>query len=811
MSFSTEIKGLIDEGYDYDDILDTFIEISSPEMKDQVQTLQKEGFSSEDMVSTLLETEQDQEPAPQDLVSKLSRGVAQGTVGFGHLIGLGEAAIQAPLTYGVLSPEEREIAATPGMEARTELEKQPDLTEFEKVALYGDEDDLISQPILPGQRKVFEKLQEKIPEGGKIQESVNRITRSLPWLAGGPVPFLIAVTSEFTGLGSSEVAKALGFGETGQLIADVTGGILGPAGIETAAQKLTPKLAQKVAQKLAPKVVPTAEKAVEKAIPRIAKKPITKGEKAITKAELITNPKKVQNEINKLSTSKIEEYQRDVSKLSKDSFSKPEFSAREVEDVILRETKDAAIKTVSPTVTRSEEAWNIVAEGVNKNLRNARDQYRGIYKTVEKQAEKLDYGYVKTNEAAKNLLQKFNKIETQAKGQATVEKALNTLIRDLKKGKPISVDKGIAAKRNLSDIVNYEDLSPSVKDLLRPIIRTLKSENLQALEQRSLLKTSYQKAETQFAQTAETYGKDAIRFLRAKDAPETAATRFLTGSNLKYLKESLKGSKEAVEALEGQILQEISKKSVDAGREILKETSPYLSNKAKDVANDIIQMGDKLTSPGSQALMRGKLLESVQKAAVSGERPEYALKLMQNPTGYKITKDTLSRSPKGKKIWEALQHQTVEDIFKSIETSGEGINWNKAKDLLKDPHTKKIIKDAVGEEGLKFFEILSKQGENITNNFEQFIKQTPQSLREQIIGTMGYSLKSIIYHSAGGKAAWLGYLGLKVVPRISSGLYYRMLASPKIRNGITKLLSSKNWKPEVISPIIEKLNEDIKE
>ncbi len=827
MSFASEIKGLIDEGYSFDDILETFLEVS-PELKDEVAGLQKEGYSSEDMVSTLLETvepseEAPQEQAPQNALAQIARGLAQGGLDIGNFGSLGQALIQSPLTLA-LSPEQREIAATPGMQARAEMEKEPGLTESQKVALYGDEEDLIGLPILPGQRKKLREEAAKIPEGGHTQEIIRRLTRTLPLLAGGPMSAALGGASEITGLGGREVAKKLGAGEIGQTAADIITGFYG---------------ASKFQKAFAPKIVKEAQKIV----PKIATKLKKPAERAVTKAELIANPNKIQKEINKLGSDSIKKYEDKVGTLAEDTFTKPEFNAREIEDSLVKETKEAAIRSISPKVAHSEAAWNMVAEGVNKELKQARDQYRGLYRASEQQARKMEYLFTETATEAKKLQKQLKKITTKGKGQSEIERALGSTITDLTikpmsqkkfakaltklmsankdskiidftevqkllEGKKLTtVDKAMALKRNLSDVINYEDLSPSVKDLLRPLVKTLKGEILEALDPRPLVKTAYQKAESKFASTAKTFNKDAITFLRAKDAPETAASKFLVGSNVKYLKDALKGSPDAWEAVEGQILKEISKKSVDSGREILKEVGPHLTTNARKVAEDLISMGDKLTSKGAQNIMRAKMLESIQTAVSTGQRPDYALKLMQNPIGYKQVKNALSRSPKGNKMWKALQSQAVEDIFQSTLDKNKQIDWNKAKDLLRDPHVNKIIKDAVGQEGLKFFKELTKYGKNIVQNLETFGAKTPATIRETVVNTMGFTLKSTLASMVGGKLGLLAYLGLKVVPKVSKAVYYKMLASPAVRKGFRKLMLAKNWKPETLAPTIEKINE----
>lgn len=824
MSFVTEIQGLIEEGYNYDDILDTLVEVA-PNMKGEIAGLINEGFNSEDIISTFLELPNEQEKPPSlNTAQQIGTGVGLGGLDFVNLLGLAEGALTSPLTYGLLNKDQRSQSLTPGQEARYNLESQPNISDKDFIALASEDAELLPYSRLPGGRKKLREAEKEIPQGGLTQEISRRIARSAPLLAFGLNPLLEGLAAEGTGLAGRKGAEALGFGETGQTIADILFGLYG---------------GYKTGQKLAQKGANLAEKT-----PRIAQKAESGMQKQLTKAEILATPQKVQNDINNLSNQSIREYNDATAKLSQNTFEGSKFDARTLEKEIVSQTKDAAIDSISPPRT-AEQSWNKIAEGVNKELSEQRSKYRNLYKSAEKEAQGLNYTFTKTAQEAENLLEKFSSLATKGRGQTEVEKALQTSLKDLgvsqkegdvsklltevlKKYKgtsieaadlqkllngqaPIPVDRAMALKRSLSDIVNYEDLYPSIKDLLRPLIKTLKSETLEALDQRPLVKAAYQQAESQFAKTSNTFDKDAINFLRGKDAPETAANKFLVGSNLQYLKNAVGKNSDTWKIVESQILKEISKKSVDAGRDILKETAPYLSNDAQKIAKDLINMGDKLTSPGAQQLMRGKILESLQKASSTGERPEYALQLMKNPVGYQFTENLLKKSPKGRHFWKALEKQSIDDIFNSILDKNNAIDWNKAKNLFKEKQVETIIKSAVGEEGYKFMKNLETYGKNITQNLEQFSRKASPSLKEQFVSSTGLFLKSLLASFVGGKPALLGYLGLKVVPKMTKSIFYKMLSSPSIRNSIQKLSQPKYWKEAQFLPILHKLNREIEE
>jgi len=154
------------------------------------------------------------------LGKQAAMGVVQGGGDIVQLINMIQGLAQAPLSYGLLDKAGRSAVATPGMEARARMETDPNITESQFIGL-ASEDDLMGQPMLPGQRTQLSESLASIPEEGMLQEGVRRGVRTLPGLIGGPVVAGEMLGREALGMVGQQTAKAAGFGEVGQALADI--------------------------------------------------------------------------------------------------------------------------------------------------------------------------------------------------------------------------------------------------------------------------------------------------------------------------------------------------------------------------------------------------------------------------------------------------------------------------------------------------------------------------------------------------------------------------------------------------------------
>jgi hypothetical protein len=831
MSLQQITSDALKKGYSPEEVLESLSNLS-PSRSEQVNSLKEKGYKPQEILDSFIslsQGEEKEEGAKQGFLPQAARGVLEGGLDLADTAQLAGMVIQAPINLasrgaesalvkalGLPSERRGEETEPTGQDAINRALADPNISDSDFIALASGDDDIAGAPIFPQKRQVGEEIRQQIPEGGLTQEIVRRGTRSVPFLAGGPAAYGRVLASELVGLAAKKGAAGIGVGETGQLVADIAGGL----GSGVFALKVLRPIV-KGATKLFPRLEGLLERGATEAggvVPKIADKPPTR----LAQAELRSRPKKIQNQINKLSEESIEGYATKTSDLAKNTFDQPGFSARSVEDSLIKDTKKGILRAVPETQQTSQSAWKSIAENVTEEFTKAKQKYRALYGAVERQAKDMTHLFSETTNEAGRLLKKLTKISTKTKGQFEVETALRNTRKDLGipsmeetglgvKQKNVPISNAISLKRALNDIINFENIAPSVKKLLLPVIRSLKSEILEGMSSRPLVKHAYNIAEGQYAKTAETYGRDIVKSLLKSDAPETVGAKAFAGSNMEQLNTALGKNVKGKSILEGQALNKIGSSASDAGEKILKEISPHISESGRDVGAKLVDMGDKLTSRGAAAAANEKLLDSIQKAVTTGERPEFALKMMKNPTGYRHVKDTLLSSPKGTKMFKALQKQHVDDVFESITTSRGEINWEKAGRIFKDPHAERVLKEAVGEEGHKFFKNLEKYGKNIRANMEQFLKKQPKSVVDEVTGSMGLHLKPTLASLVGKTGGLAAYLGLKFVPKLAKWSYARIISSPVLRKAFTSLANPSKWNGKNIFPVIQKLNEGLDE
>jgi hypothetical protein len=816
MNVMEDIPKLLEEGYSHDDILETLQEIS-PDLEGQFKDLQKEGFSSQDILSTFLELSPDQQqqfispeivqqdvaqpPQREDISLKSApKGLAQG---FTDLLDLGMLP-----TSLLLDEEGRKQVQTPGQEALARAS-------FDNPFI--DVDDDIAAPVMtPGGLSQLKELLgfgvERPYTENIVQEIPRRLVRGAPFGATG-------IFSELFGLGGAKGAEAIGFGETGQMISDIVAGFLSPAG--------------------------KAKKAVE-SLPKIAQTP-----SKIAQAEMKVRPQQVQKVIEGISAQQIEKLGQTLGETGEKLYERlPTINARKIEQDIIQGAKLDELKKIASEVPTNEVAWNKISDSVEGFVKEEKKRFNTLYEGIAKRASEIEAVPSQSLQKAKDLEKKLSSPRTKAFGQKQVESALETarfdlgerttnnikkLLSNLTEGEKskkfaqilgendlntttgllkkaatyqekVNVNDMMRLKRNLTSLVNYEATDPNIRNLLKSVSREIQKDILTSLDKAPTLKNAYIQTDKAYGKFSRTIGQEAVDFLRKKDAPEAALTRFLQGSNAKTMKNLLRKDPEAFARFEQQIVKKLGEMSNIEAEKAFRELSPHLSENANRSAKNILEMGDTLSNKGSRNVLQQKILSDIQQASTSGTRPSLTLDLMKNPKGYNITKQMLEKSPKGRKILKNLQKQAVQDVFSSLTTDAGIIKWDKAKDILRDPHVRTIIRDAAGKEGLAFADNLERLSKNISTNIEKANIKAPKSLRESMFSAAGLTAKSMLASLLGGKAGVLAYLGFAVMPKISKEIYYRMLISPTVRNGMKKLANPASWAPAKIGKIIQEID-----
>lgn len=562
-------------------------------------------------------------------------------------------------------------------------------------------------------------------------------------------------------------------------------------------------------------------------------------------ADLELSKRDLTGRLAKTSTEAIEDFDKQISKLSEPSFGDVrDFSTREIEKDIMKGNRDAVLDTVSPIETTSKKTWETVRETVDGNFQALKETYSSLYNSAEESAKMIKSRPTETYDVAKKWNSELQRGLIKASPEKPVAATFEQMVRELtfdphvevrkvmerldKEGltadwqevhnllkrtgqlegpvTQVNVDQLMKTKRSIGRILAKSDIIPAPVDLLKPLSAALKRDIRAGLAADQEALRSFDTAEDLYAQGQKIYNNDIIRKLRKAETAEKMSADFISPSHLEKLNNAVGPNDIIKDLAQRNVVETIGAKSRQVAEGYARENQQYLSKKANDALNKLIEMGDSLTSPGSQNIARANILQDVQQALSTGVRPDKTLKMMQNDVGYQLVKDTMTRSPNGRKIWEGLKRMTVEDMIKSIVDKDKRIDFEKAKYIFENPHLKKVVQESLGKDGYRFFSQLERYGSNMAKNIEKFSRQDPTIARR--IAEMKVPAKWLFYA--------LGYFtkGVSLIPILGKNVieraYYsklnRVLNSEPGRKTIREL-GSKNISKEGFKKALTKLEQ----
>lgn len=566
------------------------------------------------------------------------------------------------------------------------------------------------------------------------------------------------------------------------------------------------------------------------------------GERALADLEL--SQRDLTGRVAKTSESMLNQFQETVTKVAEPSFKDVgTFRAADIESEIVKANQNTILDSISPVADTKKKSWEAVQNVVNDNFNAVRETYRRLYEFSEEAAKGITIEPVKTFERAKGLrdemrgsllevaqetgvLSPVNRlisrlIPSQEKTAvkliedlskegilADYEEVVSMLTQEAERGAPraIPVDRLMKTKRSINRILEKSDIIPAPVDLLKPISAALKEDILKGLEKNDFARRAYTAAENQFAEAQRVFNNEEIVKLRKSQVPEDLITAFAKPSNIEKLNEAIGKSPKVKDLIDRLIVENISKKGTDLAREMATESRAYIGEKANKALDRILEYGDKLTTPGQLSLARGNVLQDLQKATTTGARPDFTLKLMRTPVGYNLVKGTLERSPKGRQMMKGLQRLTVEEMVESVIGKDKQIDFQKTKDILSDPHLKSIVKETLGEEGMRFFSQLEQYGKNMAENLHHFAMRD-RSLFDKAVDTyLDKGLKYVFYAAAPftmGKSL-LPLLGAETAARAHRARLFRILENPQAREAIRDM-GQKNQSHQRMAALMKRL------
>lgn len=501
------------------------------------------------------------------------------------------------------------------------------------------------------------------------------------------------------------------------------------------------------------------------------------------------------------------------------------FTAAEIEKEALKQNKISVLDTVSTKGVLEKDSWESVQKAVEDSFEKNKSDYSKLYDEVNSGARGITIRPTETFAAAKalskDLSESLLKTTEEAGLKGTSDKLIKNLVNptgelaeklisDLKKEgihadykevvsllknqasiKDVELSKLLATKRSINRILEKADIIPAPVNLLKRILKGLKTDIQKGLSKSPSLARKFNLAEQSFAKTQELFNNDVIVKLRKKDNPESLTRIFSSPSNKEKLNEALVNSPDSLASVERHIIENISNLSTESARKTAVEMGNYLSPNAKQALNTLIDAGDKLTSSGQQAITRGRILSDIQEAITTGKRPQATLDLMKTKNGYGLVKNSLSLTNQGEKAFGSLQRIHIQDALETTLDSSGKLDPKKLKDVLINPQTKKIIEDHLGKSGLEFFENLETYGKNFSKNYSILEKERPGFLDKLLEHYAQSGVKAILplMLPFAGKAAIVGALPIVIkagTDLIKRGNLIRILEKPNVINQIKR-------------------------
>jgi len=615
--------------------------------------------------------------------------------------------------------------------------------------------------------------------------------------SGGTAGEFVAATMLMPGGGQANLGKEAAIGGlfgAGEAVAEESGG--GPAsqfftGLSFAS---LPFLLKRGAQGLQSGIQFGKRLLGAKGIPEGMPKFLEEvGEKAVADLEL--SSRDLMGRVAKTSEENLAKFDEAVSKVAEPTMKEAgPFRAAEIEKEIIKDNQKAILDQISPAAESKKKSWEGLQQYVEGNFNAIKETYSRLYEAVEEGVKGLGVVPNRTFETASKVVEDLEKSLIKAPEEGGVKKALEDVVRLLKPMQQgslveVPVEQLMAGKRSINRLLEKSDIVPAPIDLLKPVSSAMKQDVMKALEARPGVKRAFEAAENQFAEAQKVFNNDAIVKMRKSQNPEDLTSMFTKPSNLERLNEAIGGNQQVKDFLDRLVVENIASKNKALAQELASESREYLSKKSSQQLDKLLEYGDSLSSPGQQALARGNILGDIQKAFDTGARPDYTLKLMQNPIGYDMVKETINRSPRGKKMFKSLQRMTFEDMVSSVLDKEKQIDFEKAKDILANPHMKSVIKEAMGQDGLKFFQNLERYGKNMAENMRALAIKDRPLMQRVLDNYFDKSMKYALYAAAPftlGKSL-IPVLGADVAKRAYRAKLYRILEDPQSQKIIQEM------------------------
>lgn len=573
----------------------------------------------------------------------------------------------------------------------------------------------------------------------------------------------------------------------------------------------------------------TPEKAANKALEVLEKIP----EKSISSSDILNKkitPESFKTNIQPIAE-KAEAYnlgEIDTEALSKDIEKLPSY---------------VEIEKISPRAESELQLGKNIQKDIETQFENNKNTYEPLYQEVEEESKNILHKPEETIKLVNKAKEKINSLKTRPEGYQKVITTLDDILSDIGvtelkvsdqfKGKfppiiqEIRLPKLIELGRRLNKIIDYDIIGSSIKDELKPIVKSVKQEIRSALSKKNPnLSEKFSKAELNYGKTAEKFGNEDIIKIRSEESPEKLISNIDSPSRLGKIKNIV--TSQQFNQIEREILENAKNlnhsKVAELARQLRGIVSDNSYNALKALEKDKLPLG-KLSR---EKRLRQGIADDIADSVSTGQRPEKTLKLWKTQKGQNLINQALKETPNKKEILDYLKTQSFYDFASSVVDNKGKINFKKMQDFLADPSFRNNLESIGGKQAVTFFknlESLSNKMDknlNLSSKISKVIKsergetllkrirehELPEAVAiENAINSLGIPGKTMLsffgYMNFGLPKASIMYLGGKVL--------YKLAKNVKFRNSFIEALNKSYEFPIESVAILDKMASEANE
>ncbi len=370
-----------------------------------------------------------------------------------------------------------------------------------------------------------------------------------------------------------------------------------------------------------------------------------------------------------------------------------------------------------PLASSKRELGGRVKADINQNIKKTKEQYTPLYVEAEEKANQIYSSSETTGRVGGELLHKIEPPSTRPKEYNETIKATETALEDA--GFKVERDKAgtitdifaedtppvsklMELGRRLGEIIDFETVVPSVKDLLKKLKNAVKEDIRIGLRNDPDALAAWDLAEEAHAKLAEKYDTPSIWKIRETPEGERIAALVEQPSVFRDLKDIL--TPQQILAVERELLEELSAANEPQAKAMLREFKSMLSRDNAHLAQDIVNAKNVNSINARTSNAHNVILEDLSEAFTTGERPETVLKLWQTPKGQRLVEDAMYKSPNWPQVKEYLSKQSLGDMAASIIDKETGkLSVKKLNNFLEKQGVISNIRMLGGDEAANFF------------------------------------------------------------------------------------------------------------